>query len=307
MGLVIWTGDINPDFQTLQETPGMVLKWGLAGAPYVTCDIGGFTGDTNALLLTRWYGVGAFMPIMRVHSTISAVPHFPFLWGDEAAAAMRDILNLRYRLVTYHYSNAHALYNNGTLVSRPLLFEYANDSIAGSPAMTSQWFDGPSIMAAPCLNEDNSSNIYIPAGDWYKLDTFTNTSATKVTGPTNISGTIALEDVPAYVKVGSIIPMAPVTQYTDQLPNGPLEVRVYGNVDATYTMIEDDGGNTDYESGNVKATTFIYSSATKTLSWTVSGSFTDSHVFTQVYGVLYDGTVQSTAPIAISTGSIKFQ
>lgn len=93
----------------------MVLNWGLAGAPYVSCDIGGFTGDTTALLLTRWMQVqpsaappgasdstlthacqvGVFMPIMRVHSTKSATPHFPWLWGEPYASIMRTALELR--------------------------------------------------------------------------------------------------------------------------------------------------------------------------------------------------------------------
>lgn len=32
MGLVIWTGDVAPQWQDLQRTPGYVLNWGLAGA-----------------------------------------------------------------------------------------------------------------------------------------------------------------------------------------------------------------------------------------------------------------------------------
>lgn len=165
MGLVTWTGDINPTWSELVATTGYILKWGLAGSPYVTCDIGGFTSNTNALLLTRWFAVGAYMPIMRVHSTNSATPHFPFLWGPDAAAAMKGHLETHYRLVPYHYSNAHALYENGTLLSRPLQFEFPEDSVASR--MTTQWFDGPAIMATPVMNEDNSSNIYLPKGTWY--------------------------------------------------------------------------------------------------------------------------------------------
>ena len=52
------------------------------------------------MLPPRWYQVAVFMPVMRVHSTLTAKPHFPFasLWGREASAAMRRSLELRYRL-----------------------------------------------------------------------------------------------------------------------------------------------------------------------------------------------------------------
>lgn len=54
LGATVWTGDINPNWGDMQTTPGMVLNWGLAGGPYVACDIGGFTGETQADLLARW-------------------------------------------------------------------------------------------------------------------------------------------------------------------------------------------------------------------------------------------------------------
>ena len=43
LGATVWTGDINPTWQDLAGTPSMLLNWGLAGAPFVACDIGGFS------------------------------------------------------------------------------------------------------------------------------------------------------------------------------------------------------------------------------------------------------------------------
>jgi hypothetical protein len=56
-GVITWTGDISPSWDDLVNTPGYILNWGLMGTPYVACDTGGFSGETNALLLTRWYQV----------------------------------------------------------------------------------------------------------------------------------------------------------------------------------------------------------------------------------------------------------
>ncbi len=40
----------------MQQQPAYLLNWQLAGAGYVTCDIGGFTGGNDpADLLVRWY------------------------------------------------------------------------------------------------------------------------------------------------------------------------------------------------------------------------------------------------------------
>jgi len=40
---------------------------------------------------------------------------------------MRDALNLRYRLIPYHYSLAHRLSETGMLYVRPLVAEYPAD------------------------------------------------------------------------------------------------------------------------------------------------------------------------------------
>lgn len=77
---------------SLTRCPGYLLNWNAAGASYVTCDIGGFNGpDDPALLLVRWYQLGVFMNIMRIHSTRSDKPHFPFLYGTDADNAMRKV------------------------------------------------------------------------------------------------------------------------------------------------------------------------------------------------------------------------
>ena len=65
LGAAVWTGDIHPTWDALRNTPALVLSWGLAGMPYVACDIGGFVSQTTPLLLTRWYQLGALIPTMR--------------------------------------------------------------------------------------------------------------------------------------------------------------------------------------------------------------------------------------------------
>jgi alpha-glucosidase len=306
MGLVVWTGDVSPQWGDLQATPGYVLNWGLAGAAHVTCDIGGFSGDTTALLLTRWMQAGVFIPVMRVHSTRTAVPHFPFLWGDDAAAAMRLALNLRYQLVPYHYSNAHAAYASGVPMMRPLAMEFESDAYAST--LTRTWMDGDSLLAAPVLNEDNSTAVYLPAGSWFAFGD--SSGATKpLAGPLNLTlSSQPLDAMPLYVRAGSIVPLAPVVQRTDLLPGGPLEVRVYGGADASFAMVEDDGETDAYistagQKAAMRTTTYSWDDKSATLSWKVEGAFSDSHTFTQLKPTLFllAGGVKTADVQAIGT------
>jgi alpha-glucosidase len=283
-GATTWTGDIQPSWQDLVTTSGVMLNWGLAGNPVVTCDTGGFSGETNSLLLSRWYQVAAFMPVMRVHSTLDAKPHFPFpsLWGDDASASMKKSLELRYRMIPYHYSFAHDMYNTGIPAVRALLMEFPDDSAVAE--MTTEWMFGESVLVAPVLSEDNSTKPYLPAGTWYEFDNAA--AGNEHMGPTTLElSNVPLDHIPVYVKAGGIIALSDLVQFTDALP-GPaskLELQVYGGADGTFTLYEDDGETVGYQAGtaSVRATTFTWKESSKTLSWKSTGSYS-----TKLYALL---------------------
>jgi len=291
LGATVWTGDIHNTWEDLQKTPGFMLNWALAGAPYVGCDTGGFFGNTTGQLLTRWMQVAAFMPIMRVHSTLEAVPHFPFLFPDYAAV-LREALNIRYRLAPYHYSLAHKMYETQLLWMRPLFAEFPAD--AATANLASQWMDGD-LLVAPVLREDGSKDIYLPSGQWYLFN-----SSKIVTGPANITGKADIGEIPVFARPGTIVPLAPIVQSTADLPGGPLEVQVYTGANGSFTLVEDDGSTNAYESGAVRKITFTVTDleSSTTLSWEVSGHDNASPLlFKQLY-------VRFFAPTGISTGSL---
>ena len=137
--------------------------------PYDACDIGGFSGNPSPELLTRWMEAGVFFPIMRSHSEISATPLFAWLYGTNALNAMRDALDLRYRLIPFYYSLAHETYESGVPLMRPLLMEFPDDTNATN--LADEWMMGDSLLAAPILQTNDTRSIYFPAGDWYAFGT----------------------------------------------------------------------------------------------------------------------------------------
>ncbi len=55
LGSSVWTGDVGVSWAAMQQQPAYLLNWQFAGAGYVTCDIGGFSGGNDpADLLVRW-------------------------------------------------------------------------------------------------------------------------------------------------------------------------------------------------------------------------------------------------------------
>jgi alpha-D-xyloside xylohydrolase len=52
-----------------------------------------------------------------------------------------------------------------------------------------------------------------------------------------------------FVKAGSILPLAPITQYANMRAWDNLELRVYPGANAKFTLYEDEGDNYNYENG----------------------------------------------------------
>ena len=58
-----------------------------------------------------------------------------------------------------------------------------------------------------------------------------------------------LEVLPVFVREGAILPMQPLIQSTNEVPNGPLVLRVYPGRDCKGSLYQDDGKTMAYKHG----------------------------------------------------------
>ena len=281
LGAAAWTGDIKSSWESLATVPASLLNWSLAGMPYNTCDIGGFFGTPTPELLTRWLQAGIFFPFMRTHSHHDAVAHFPWLYGAEAQDAMRKAIELRYRLIPYYYSLAHETFETGVPLIRPLIMEFPGDSRVAN--MYSEWMVGSSLLAAPILQPGGKRSVYMPAGDWYVFG-----SNQVIKGARTIKVKAALDEVPMYVRAGTILPLGSVIQHTGQMPGGALELQIYPGKDASFTLVEDDGETTGYLNGKMRRTTFQWDDDSGQLTWKVAGDYSGKEIFQNLHVVLFN-------------------
>ena len=305
LGASAWTGDQPSTWDNLRLHPGYLLKWQMAGIGYVACDTGGFSGSSDTELLVRWYQVSAFMSLMRVHSTKDVTPHFPFLYGPQAAAAFKFTMNLRYKFIPMFYSLAHKQHDEKIPIFRALMAQWPNDPAVGAN-FPWQWLVGSHLMIAPILQQSGWGKVHMPklsTGVWFEFNTTTVITVDIVNLPTGTSW----EVIPMYARSGAIIPLAPVVQYTDLLPGGPLEVQVYAGDHGNFTFVEDDGETHDYLEGVKKTTQFNWNDVTRKLSWNSEGSYSGKHMFTQIKMTLFSGEGRketSVVPFS-ATGSLS--
>jgi alpha-glucosidase len=292
-GAAAWTGDIHANWATLQKTPTTLLNWSIAGMPYCTCDIGGYSGETTPELLVRWMQAGTFFPVMRTHSNFRVTPHFPWLFGTDAESAIRKTLNLRYQLIPYLYSLAHQTHETGEPIMQPLLMQYPADPALAN--LSDEWLLGENLLAAPVLTPGNSRTVTFPDDSWYDFAT-----GEPVTSDHHFTLNVPFDSVPLYIRAGTILPLAPILQHTSDLPGGPLDVHIYPGRDGKFTLVEDDGSTSAYLKGHVRRTEFTWNDQTKTLRWTQTGSYNGNDCFRSIKITLHDGVIRSVMQLPLS-------
>ena len=72
----------------------------------------------------------------------------------------------------------------------------------------------------------------------------------KYNGGQEIEKTVNIQNIPLYVKGGSIIPFGPDVQYATEKKWDNLILKVYPGSDANFVLYEDEFDNYNYEKGN---------------------------------------------------------
>jgi alpha-glucosidase (family GH31 glycosyl hydrolase) len=165
------------------------------------------------------------------------------------------MLNLRYALLPYNYTMAHRAYEDGLPLARPLIVGYPHDDRFVNESTEFLW--GDDFLVAPVLEAGATSRrVVFPAGDWVNFWT-----DSVVHGGSTRDVSAPLDRIPLFVRAGSIIPMAPAMDYTDERPLDTLRLSVYpaAGTNSSALLYEDDGHTTAYRSGDFALTRFTQS------------------------------------------------
>ena len=255
-----WTGDNSSTWNHLRISIPIMLNLSISAYPMVGSDIGGFIGSPPPDLLTRWIEVGAFNPIYRDHTGKGTADQEPWVHSPEHLAIRKRYIELRYRLLPYIYTAVEETSRTGLPLMRPIFLEYP--AAAPLAADARDYFFGHDLFVAPVLTEMlDPEQIQLPPGTWYDFWDFS-----RHTDAEKISLIPKLEELPVYVRAGSIIPMQPLVQSTSETPLGPLELRIFPGDDCQGSLYEDDGHSFNYEKGEFLRVHYTCSISANSLS-----------------------------------------
>ena len=254
-GSAMWSGDVGNDWETFRRQLTAGLGMQAAGIPWWTYDAGGFFRPGNQYSdkdyierMLRWIETSVYLPLMRVHGYMSNTE--PWNYGTEAQQAIARSLNERYRLLPYIYSHAAGIAFDGSTLMRPLVFDFPNDDKALDQKY--EYMFGRSLLVSPVTEPGVTSwTTYLPKneGGWYDYHT-----GRHYDGGQSVTTSVALDYIPVFVRVGSIIPI-----------KGD-EILLYPGADGTFTLYEDDGVTRDYEKGKSSRITFRWDDASRSLT-----------------------------------------
>ncbi len=182
-GSLVWSGDIESTFESLECQVKAGLNMAMCGIPWWNTDIGGFYGGDTTTdyfreLIVRWFQFGLFCPVMRLHGTRnrhfeptpglkepSADPNEIWSFGEENLPILKDLILTREKMKPYIKKQMDIASKKGYPIMRPMFFEYPDDDICYT--LETQYMFGDDIIFAPIVERGQTvKTVYIPDGEW---------------------------------------------------------------------------------------------------------------------------------------------
>lgn len=247
----VWTGDNRSSWEHLRMSIPMLLNLGLSGVAFAGADIGGFMDDARPELFTRWMQLGCFYPFMRNHCSIGMRAQEPWTFDEQTLSRVRRAMHRRYKLLPYLYQLMRDANETGEPLMRP---PFWYDAIAATDTLSDQFFVGANLLVAPLLSEGARARaVKIPDNSrWVSVQT-----NEVLAGGYHLAQT-GLDDLPLYLRAGSILPMAPYRPSTAR-PLRELRLLVVdGAQEGRILYRDDDGVSADKLSNRYARLTFGY-------------------------------------------------
>lgn len=250
-----FSGDTCITWDSLKFQPKFTSAASNIGFGWWSHDIGGHMhGIKDNNLEVRWYQLGVFSPINRLHCSKSLfTSKEPWRYEKNIASIMCKYLRIRHQLIPYLYTMAYKAYKEDVPLVLPMY--HLNSEEADAYTVDTEYYFGSNMIISPIVTPQidellmGKAKVYLPEGKYY--DFF---SSRRYEGGRNIMMYRSLEELPILIKMGDIIPLTD-EKIADVNPKD-LTLKVYMGSNGSFNLYEDDNKSSDYEK-DIKATTYI--------------------------------------------------
>ncbi|MBR5152712.1 MAG: DUF5110 domain-containing protein [Clostridia bacterium] len=249
-----FSGDTHITWESLDFQPYFTATASNIGYGWWSHDIGGhMAGYRDEELITRWFQLGVFSPVNRLHSSNSPFNgKEPWKYNKISELSMKEFLRLRHRMIPYLYTMNYRASTQGEPLVQPLYYgyteheayQYKNEYLFGTEMLVS-----PITSPHDAVTTMGSVKTYLPEGEWY--DFFSNI---RYQGGKTMTMFRELDAMPVFVKSGGIIPLTKHSQGNRMANPEDMNIRVFAGADNVFELYEDDGNTENYKNGQFAIT-----------------------------------------------------
>lgn len=161
----------------------------------------------------------------------------------ELEQQVKKLVELRMSLIPYLYAAFARYHFEGIPPFRSLILDFPDETEVWK--IEDQYMMGDDLMCAPFINGSSEREAYFPKGDWYDLNT-----KQKYEGGKKHTIRMTLDEIPIFVKGGTILPLAEPVEYITPQTVLNVTCHVFGTPTKTVTLFEDDGETFNFEKGD---------------------------------------------------------
>ena len=240
----IWTGDNKSWWNHLLLNLRMMPSLNMVGILYTGADIGGFGADATEDLVMRWTQLAMFSPLMRNHSAMGTREQEVYRYDH--VEEFRKIINIRYGLLAYIYSEYMKSALNSEMYFKPLSFVYTDDEFASQ--VEDQLLVGDSLMIAPVYNQNAKGRyVYLPEEMAMLRFRGVDDYDTEILPAGHHYVEAGLFEMLVFVRPDKILVLTDGGEYADEVDCDHVKALAFVKTKAEYVWYEDDGMGKDYE------------------------------------------------------------
>ncbi len=162
---------------------------------------------------------------------------------DANEKIIKKLFDFRMSLIPYLYHAFYQYQTKGIPPFRALIVDYPDDENLYNVA--DEYMIGESLLAAPFSGNRDSRKVYLPKGNWYNFNTHE-----KLVGGKEYEIKFKYDELPLFVKEGTILPLARPVDFVDENTQLELLCQVFGKVAKPAYLFEDDGVTMNYNKGD---------------------------------------------------------
>ena len=245
-----FSGDTVVTWESLKFQPEFTACASNIGYGWWSHDIGGHMfGYRNEELEARWYQLGAFSPINRLHSSNSPFSgKEPWNFNRDVSAAMVDALRLRHAMMPYLYTMNYRAAEAGRPLVEPMYWQ--NPDTPDAYEVPDEFRFGTELVVAPIVSPDDAAacrgraDAWLPQGEWFDFFDGRRYVSSDAAGR-RLEVWRSLDRTPVFAKAGAIVPLQDVAESGEAVNSianpQALRVLVFPGADGSFVMREDRG------------------------------------------------------------------